>query len=492
MRELALQFVIYFNYVVIVYAVAVVLIQGTLLFSAAGSLRRSLRRDPPSRIEDIFAHPSTPGMSVLVAAYNEERTIVECVRSVLAQRYPQLELIVVDDGSTDETFAVLEQAFDLVPTQRAVPMLIETEGQVLSIHAPREGGALLVVRKENAGRCADALNAGLNVARMPLICTLDADSVLEPDALLHVARPLVENPGRILAAGGVVRPSNGMRIHRGNVERVVLPKGWLVRMQIVEYLRSFMLGRVGWTALDSLLIISGAFGAYRREDVLAVGGLTQNSLGQDADLVASLHMMARQRGQRRYRMMMVPQAVCWSEAPQKRKDLRRQRIRWAHGLVQVLWRHRRAMANPRYGRFGMVVLPYHLLIEAIGPIIELLGLPVVALAWYFGVLNAPYAIAIFVLAVGFGLLVSMSAVLADEWTKERYSRWRDVPALFVAAFMETTVLRLMLASWRTQGLFDAMFRRKTGWASVPRTGYTDERAEPAVVSAADQRVPAGR
>jgi cellulose synthase/poly-beta-1,6-N-acetylglucosamine synthase-like glycosyltransferase len=240
----------------------------------------------------------------------------------------------------------------------------------------------------------------------------------------------------------------------------------------VEYLRAFMLGRIGWSWLNSVLIISGAFGVFRREDVVAVGGLHPESLGQDADLVAALHSMLRRGGTKDYQVVIVPQAVCWSEAPAYRYDLRRQRRRWAHGLGQVLWRQRGAILRPRYGRFGMVVLPYHVLFELLGPIVEVLGLPAVLLAWWLGLLNPAYALVVFALAVGFGMLVSVSAVLADEATEQHYDRWRDLGALILAALWETTVLRLMMSWWRVQGLSDAVRRRPSAWASMPRMGFT--------------------
>lgn len=464
--------VLAFNYVVLTYAVAIAAAQLVLLGTASASLTRTLRRSPSSRTEDLFAHPATPGLSVLVAAHNEEATIVECLHSVMAQRYPELEIVVIEDGSTDGTFDRLQAEFDLVAVQRSLSDDVPVIGAVQGIYAPRGGGSLVVARKENAGRVADALNVGVNVARKPLVCTLDADSVLEPDALLHVVRPLVEQPGRVLAVGGVVRPSNGMQRRRGAVERIELPKRLLVRSQIVEYLRAFMLGRIGWTSLNGLLIISGAFGAYRRHDIVEVGGLNTRSLGQDADLVASLHRLARKKGQHGYQMMVVPQAVCWTEAPQRRRDLRRQRRRWAHGLSQVLVNHRGAMLNPRYGRFGLFVLPYHLLFELLGPVIEVLGLPAVIIAYFIGVLNIQYAVVIFLLAVGFGLLVSLAGVLADEVNGERYSRWRDLPALVVAAFWETTALRLQMSWWRVMGLFDAILRRDPAWTAIPRVGFS--------------------
>lgn len=472
MKGFLVTSVIAFNILVMTYAVAVAFAQLALVGGAVMNLRRELRRNLASRKDDLFAHPDTPGLSVLVPAFNESPMVAECLRSVVDQRYPEFEVIVVDDGSTDDTFDLLREAFDLVPTTRVIPQDVPTIGRILELHAPRGGGNLLVIRKENAGRCADALNTALNAARHPLVCTLDADSVLEPDALLHIVRPLVEQPEEVVAAGGVVRPSNGMVLRRGTIESVTLPRRLIVQAQIVEYLRAFMLGRIGWSWLNSVLIISGAFGAFRREDVVSLGGLHPDSLGQDADLVASLHRRLRLERGKDYRVVIVPQAVCWTEAPQHRRDLRRQRRRWAHGLGQVLWRQRTAMLRPRYGRFGMLVLPYHVVFEMLGPVVEMLGLPAVIAAWWLGLLNPWYALTVFALAIGFGMVVSVAAVLADEVSERHYDRWRDLGSLLLAALFETTLLRGMMAWWRVHGLSDALRRRRSAWASMPRIGFS--------------------
>ena len=474
MKATLTHVVIVFNWIVMSYALAVALGQLLLVGGAVANLRRELRRNLESRREDLFVHPNTPGLSVLVPAFNESPMIAECLRSVVDQRYPEFEVIVVDDGSTDDTFDLLRDAFDLVPTTRVIPQDVPTIGAVHSVHGPRGGGNLLVIRKENAGRCADALNTALNAARYPLVCTLDADSVLEPDALLQIVRPMVENPDEVVAAGGVVRPSNGINLRRGTVESVTMPRRLVVRAQIVEYLRAFMLGRIGWSWLNSVLIISGAFGVFRRADIVGLGGLHPKSLGQDADLVASLHNVMRAQKRKDYRVVIVPQAVCWSEAPEHRRDLRRQRRRWAHGLGQVLWRQRSAFLRPKYGRFGLVVLPYHVLFELLGPVVEVLGLPMILLAWWLGLLNIWYAVVVFFLAIAFGMLVSVTAVLADEVSERRYTRWRDLFALILAALWETTVLRTMMAWWRLLGLFDALTLRRRAWASMPRVGFSQQ------------------
>jgi len=470
MRDLLSKALLGFNWVVMGYAVVVAATQLLLMAAASVHIGRTLRRDVDSRMDDVFAHPGTPGVSVLVPAFNEERTIVESVRSVLALRYPELEVIVVDDGSTDATFAVLEEAFGLVEVPRAIPSVIPVRGAVLSVHRPRDGGPLVVIRKENAKRCADALNVALNAARSPLVCMVDADSVIEPAALLHVVRPFVEHPDSVVAAGGVIRPSNGLRLRRGSVESVSAPPGLLTLAQAVEYLRAFLFGRVGWTWLNGVLIISGAFAVFRRDLVLKVGGMQADSLGQDAELVAALHAALR-RERADYRMVIVPQPVCWTEVPSSWKDLGGQRRRWAQGLVQVLWRYRSAFGRPRYGRFGLLILPYHLLFELLGPVVEVLGLPMVAAAWALGLLDSRFALLTFGLSVGFGVLLSLVAVFLDEVTFHRYERWRDLGLLMLAALVESTCLRWIHSWWRVRGLFDAVDPRVKEWGTMSRVGF---------------------
>jgi cellulose synthase/poly-beta-1,6-N-acetylglucosamine synthase-like glycosyltransferase len=274
----------------------------------------------------------------------------------------------------------------------------------------------------------------------------------------------------VVAAGGVIRPSNGLRLARGSIASVAAPSGLLARIQVVEYLRAFLLGRVGWTWLNGNLIISGAFAIFRREDVIAVGGLRENSLGQDADLVASLHRtMSRERAD--YNMVIVPQPVCWTEVPERRRDLARQRRRWSHGLVQVLWRNRLAFGRPKYGRFGMLVLPYHLLFEVLGPVVEVLGVPMVLAAWALGLLNGSFAILAFVMSVGFGIVLSLTAVFLEDLTFHRHERWRDLGRLLVAAVLESGGLRWFHAWWRVRGMIDSVNPRSAGWGKLHRAGF---------------------
>jgi cellulose synthase/poly-beta-1,6-N-acetylglucosamine synthase-like glycosyltransferase len=459
-----------FDWFILVYFV--VLNSGYLLLVGIASLEvaRTMRRLTVAGYDDIFANPFAPGVSILVPAYNEEVGIVESVHSLLGLRYPEFEVIVIDDGSTDETFARLQVAFDLVPTERVIPQLVPTLGRIISTYAAREGEPLIVVRKENAGRRSDPLNVGINAASKHLICMVDADSILDADALLRVAKPFVDDPEHVVGTGGVVRAANGVIVERGRVVEARMPNGWLARIQVMEYLRSFLLGRTGWSRLGGLLIISGAFGLFRRDVVVEVGGLDLNCIGEDAELVARLHHHFRV-AQRSYRIVFVAEPVCWTEVPSTVTELGRQRRRWSLGLAQVLRTHRKMICNPRYGRIGLVVLPYYLIFELLSPVVELVGVFVVALSLAFGLLNVHFAVLFALVAFGWGILLSVASLALEEFSYHRYRRWRDLAIAIAAAILENIGYRQLHAVWRLRGLADSLLDKQGAWGAMTRTGF---------------------
>ena len=461
----------WFEWFVLAYFVVLNATYLLLVVVAAATMARRTVTDTDAATDDIFANPLTPAVSVLVPAHNEEAGIVESVRAMLALRYPKLEVVVIDDGSTDATFAHLEEEFGLIDTVPALEPEVATLGAVRSMHVMRNGGPLVVIRKESGGTKADALNAGLNAARHPLVCMVDADSVLESDALLRVARPFVDDPRRVVATGGVVRAANGSRVYRGAVEEVRQPKRWIERIQIVEYLRSFLLGRTGWSQLGGLLIVSGAFGLFRRDEVVAAGGLNTATLGEDADLVVTLHRRARE-AHRPYRVVYVPEPVCWTEVPTSWQVLGRQRRRWSTGLAQVLWRHRTMMGNPRYGRIGTFALPFHLMFELLGPVIEFLGVAMLIVGLILGIVNVEFAILFVVVAVLWGITLSVAALTVEELASHRYERWRDLAIAYAAAVLENLGYRQIHAWWRLRGLVTAIRRQPNTWGTMTRTGFT--------------------
>jgi cellulose synthase/poly-beta-1,6-N-acetylglucosamine synthase-like glycosyltransferase len=416
--------------------------------------------------EEAFASPLTPPISVIVPAFNEEAGIVESVRSLLALRYPEFEVIVVNDGSTDRTLGRLSEAFELLPVRKTLRNTIAT-ARVRAAYASRRHHELWVLDKENGGK-ADALNAGINAARYPYFCVLDSDAVLEEDALLHVAKPMLDDPELVAATGGIVRIVNGSRVDHGRVLEAGLPKSWLATVQVVEYFRAFLVGRIGWSRMRSLLIISGAFGLFRRDLVEAAGGFSTRTMTEDLELVVRLHGYLRARGEE-YRIAFVPDPVAWTEAPEDLGTLRRQRSRWQKGLAETLWEHRRMASNPRYGAVGLVAFPYFVVFELLGPFIELLAYAIVIASASLGVLSLGFLLAFFAASVLVGFFLSLSALALEEFNFRRYVRSRQVGRLLVAAMVEELGYRQLLALWRTLALVD-LARGRRGWGEMPRRG----------------------
>ncbi|MCZ2858570.1 glycosyltransferase family 2 protein [Blastococcus sp. VKM Ac-2987] len=424
---------------------------------------------------EIFASPLTPAVSLLVPAHDEEAGILDTLQAALGQRYPALEVVLVDDGSTDRTFELVAERYQLAEINPRRTAELPVDGEILSVHRATTGDPLVVIRKTSVGRRSDALNAALNVARHPLVCMVDADSLLEEDALLRVARPFVEDPADVIAAGGVIRAANGALTDRGTVLEPRLSRNWLVRIQGVEYLRSFLLGRTGWADANALLIISGAFGLFRRDLLLEIGGLDPRSLAEDAELVVSLLEHQRRVGAP-HRVVFVPEPVCWTEVPETWRVLARQRQRWSHGLAQLLWKHRRMIGNPRFGPIGTMALPFFLLFELLGPVVEILGLAAVAVAAGLGILDLGIAAVMVGLAMAVGTLLSTTAVAVEELTYHRYQRGRDVLTLIVAGLVENVGYRQAHAWFRLRGLVAALTRRDPVWTAMPRVGFARDDA----------------
>jgi cellulose synthase/poly-beta-1,6-N-acetylglucosamine synthase-like glycosyltransferase len=443
-----------------------------LILLATAEFVKHLRQRLFSGLDEMYRSPLTPGVSVLVPAHNEEAGIVAAVQGMLALRYPQFEVIVVDDGSTDATFERLKAGFDLVETPRVVPQEVPTIGRVLGVYVPRlRPEPLIVVRKENGGK-TDAVNTGINLAQQPLICMVDADSILDPQALLVVAKPFADDPLRTVATGGVVRIANGCSVVAGRIVEVRMPRRWLVRVQVVEYLRAFLLGRTGWSRLGGLLIISGAFGMFRRDLVVEVGGLDHNCIGEDAELVVRLHRHLR-KAKRDYRVVFVAEPVSWTEAPSTTRVLGRQRRRWQRGITEILWKHRGMIGNPRYGRIGLVALPYYLVFEVVAPVVELAGLIMVPLGIWVGAVDVAFAFRFLLVAYGYALVVNLIALAVEEFTFARYPRWKDLALATAASALENIGFRQVTAVWRAMGTWSALRRSRQVWGVMTRTGFNE-------------------
>lgn len=419
------------------------------------------------RFSEIFRMPIVRPVSVIVPAFNEEAGIIESVRSLLSLRYPVFEVIVVNDGSTDATLARLVEAFDLRASRSVFRRTLPTQ-PIRAIYRSAVHPKLIVVDKAN-GKKADALNAGLNVSRYPLFCAVDSDSLLESDALLKVVRPFLEDPVRTIGAGGVIRLSNGCVVQEGQVVEVGIPRNWIARFQVLEYLRAFLGGRLGMSMLRSTLIISGAFGIFRKDVAFACGGYRPDSLTEDMDLVVRMqkHMHEQKKP---YRFHFVPDPICWTEAPEDLRVLARQRSRWHRGLIETLFRFRRMFFRPRYGVAGMFALPFYAVFEMAGPFIEVLGYILFARYVILGEVDLPFAAAFFFVAVFYGTFVSLLAILLEELSSHRYPRPRDIVILTAAGVAENLFYRQYLSLVRAWAFLDHL-RGKREWGQMERRGF---------------------
>jgi cellulose synthase/poly-beta-1,6-N-acetylglucosamine synthase-like glycosyltransferase len=441
-----------------------------LISLAAVEFVQHLRRIPFAGADDMFRSPLTAPISVIVPAYNEGAGIVPAVQAIAALRYPRFEIVVVDDGSTDDTFDRLRAQFDLVEVPRVVPREVPYNGDVRSVHVARDNPeTLVVVRKLNGGK-ADALNVGINVAQFPLLCMVDADSVLDPEALLSVAKPFADDPLRTAATGGVVRIANGCRVVGGRVVEVRMPRRWLPRIQVVEYLRAFLMGRAGWSRLGGLVVISGAFGVFRRDLVVRVGGMAHDTIGEDAELVVRLHHHLRAGGED-YRILFVAEPVSWSEAPSTLRVLGRQRMRWHRGLAEILRKHRAMVGNPAYGKVGVLALPWYVLFELLAPVVEALALILVPLSLFLGAIDVDFALRFLLVAYGYAMVISLTALLLEEISFHRYPRWRDLGIGFCAAVLENVGYRQALAVFQLRGIWATLRKRQAVWGQMTREGF---------------------
>ncbi|HEY6938241.1 MAG TPA: glycosyltransferase [Terriglobales bacterium] len=453
--------------VLFLYYLASNIIYVCLLAAAIHKSMSHQQRLGSLRLENLSRSAFTPPISLVVPAHNEAGSIVDSVAALLDLDYPHLEVIVVNDGSTDGTLERLAQAYQLVPAHMLyVPEIATAPVKRLykSLRQPR----LMVVDKESGGNKADAVNAGLNVCNSPFVCVVDADSLLERDSLMRIVSGIFSDPGSAVAAGGIVRVLNGCSVAKGRLQSISLPRRPLEILQVIEYLRAFLVGREAWACFNMLPIISGAFGIFRRDLVLRIGGFRTQAIGEDIDLVVRLHRYLREQGME-YHISFVPDPTCWTEVPADLKSLGRQRARWQQGLMDTLLRNRDMLFRRRYGRIGLFLLPYMWVFELAAPVMELLGYLTILFAALAGSLSPLLAFEFLLFGYAFATALSVGGVLLEEITYRRYGNWRDVLRLLVFCFLEHFPYRQLNLLWRLRGLWNH-FRRNTSWGELKKTG----------------------
>ncbi len=433
-----------------------------LAFVALFGLRRYMKG--LSATERVYSHLQMP-ISLVVPAYNEAATIATSIRALLQLRYQHFEVVIVNDGSKDDTLAVMTREFQLQPFPEAYRVQIKTK-PVRGVYRSLSHPNLRVIDKENGGGKADATNAGINAARHPIFYCGDADSVLDPHSMEHVVRPFLEDP-RTVACGGTVRIINGCVVRGGVLEKVGLPRNPLALVQVVEYLRAFLGGRLGWSAINGMLIVSGAFGVFHRDTVVAAGGFRSDVIGEDMEMTVRLHRKLSARGAR-YRVAFIPDPVCWTDAPEDVATLAKQRKRWHRGLAESLWENRQLCFAKGSGSAGWVAFPFFVLFELLSPVIEVGGFIVMGMAFALGMMTGTSFLAFVAAAFALGVMLSTTALLLEELSFHTYPKAHQVLMLFVVAILENFGYRQVMSVWKLQALYGWVTGQRILWGDMKR------------------------
>ncbi|PLT35154.1 glycosyltransferase [Bacillus sp. V5-8f] len=452
----------------VIYMVLVIGFYTVILFISILQLRRKYHLDTKKLHEDLANEVYVKPISILVPAYNEEAGIIQSVRSLLSIQYPVFEVVVINDGSKDATLDKMIEHYEMKPVGKVIRKTLNT-AEVKGIYQSELLPHLYLIDKENGGK-ADALNAGLNFSNYPYFCSLDGDSILESDAFIKVMKPILDSNGEVIASGGSIRIANGCEIRNGNILKIGLSDKPLVIMQTIEYLRAFLMGRIGLSRHNLLLIVSGAFGVFSKQWVFDAGGYKKDTVGEDMELVVRLHRLIKEKKAKK-KIVYVPDPVCWTEVPEEATYLRRQRRRWHQGLFESLSAHRNLLFNPKYGSIGFVSIPYFWIIEFFGPIIEFFGYIYIIFSLFFGGIYLEFAILIFLLSCLYGSVFSMAAVLLEEWSLRKYPKVSDIIKLFFYSLTETLWFRPLTVIWRMEGIWN-IIRGNSSWGEMKRKGVS--------------------
>jgi len=459
-----------FSYALLGYAVMLLTIYVTIGFFSIGETRSYLRKNSFTDYRVLASSPDAPSISVLAPAHNEGATIIDNVRSLLSLNYINLEVIVINDGSTDDSLEKLIEAYDLYELVYFVNAKIETQ-QVKAVYKSHNPvyKKLIVVDKVKGGK-ADALNVGINISKNDYLVSIDVDCVLEQDALLRLAKPFLERTDkRVIATGGVLRIVNSCDIEGGRLVKINLPEEFLPRVQTLEYIRAFLLSRMAWTRLNGLLLISGAFGAFDKEIVIKCGGYNNQTVGEDMEMVVRMRRYMEEKKER-YKVAFIPDPLCWTEAPATYKNLGRQRNRWTRGTIETLYTHRKMFFNPKYHVLGMVSYPYWLFFEFLAPIVETIGFLAFLLFCFIGQVTwSCFFIMMSIFSIG--VLYSIFAILMEVLTYNQYKQKKDILRLLLVAIAEPIFFHPFVVGSAIKGNFDIL-RKKNSWGEMTRRGFT--------------------
>ena len=460
----------------LLYSIALIIIYGWIGWYAKGANKEYIKKNQLTDYSLIATSTDAPSFSLIAPAYNESATIVENVRSLLSLYYTNLEIIIVNDGSKDDSLQRLIDAYNLYKTDFLVEGNLHTN-EIKGIYKSKNPvlKKLIVVDKANGGK-ADALNVGINISTKDYIVCIDVDCILEQDAILKLAKPFIDEPNsKIIACGGVIRLANNCTIEDGKITKVNLPKTLLGKSQALEYSRAFILGRMAWSRINGLILISGAFGAFDRKIVLACGGYDHSTVGEDMELVVRMRRyMCEQKLD--HKVVNIPDPLCWTEVPEDKAILTKQRNRWMRGTIETLYTHRVLFFNPKYGKLGLISYPYWFFFEFLGPIVEFFGYIVFFVFLFLGMISWPIFFALLTLVLSYGILYSIYAILIDITSYNVYYKTKDIPRLILTAFLEPIYFHPKVVWASIMGIKDYFFKNNQ-WGEMTRQGFANDQKE---------------
>jgi cellulose synthase/poly-beta-1,6-N-acetylglucosamine synthase-like glycosyltransferase len=461
----------------IIFYLTLILFGSYLILGIASAiaLRKYLRKNSYINYNTLVLSPLSPKISIIAPAYNESKTIIDNIRTLLSLYYNNFEVIIVNDGSTDNTFDLVKDAYDLIRVNYYFDYRIPCE-RIRGVYRSKNPSynRLTVIDKVNGGK-ADSLNAGVNICHSDLFVSIDADSIIEADSILKLVKPFLEEKERkVIGTGGVIRIVNSCDVERGHIREIKIPKQVLPRLQVLEYTRAFLLGRMAWSQLDGLMLISGAMGIFDRETVIKAGGYSIKTVGEDMELVLRMRRYMADHDQK-YEVTYIPDPLCWTEVPSDLKSLRKQRTRWTRGLVESLRTHWKMFFNPKYGRLGLLGYPYWFFFEWLAPLLAFAGFAYTIYLIITNSMNWPFYLLLFLFVYSFAVCLSVWAVLFEEITFHKYKKKRDVIKLIAVAFVEPFIYPVH-TYFAVRGNLEAL-RGKKGWGKAERNGF-DRKKKP--------------
>ena len=464
---------------------SIIFVFGTVILSiyiimgvfSASALYRYIHKNKYIDYIAILSSDIAPHVSILAPAYNEAKNVVDNVRSLMSINYVNLEIIIINDGSTDDTMQKLIANYQLRQVKFAVDYKIacnEIRGVYKSDNKAFQ--KLLVIDKVNGGK-ADALNAGINISNSELIMSIDVDCIIESDAVLKMVKPFIEETSKkVIASGGVIRVANNCDVGIGKINMVRFPNKLIAGFQVLEYSRAFILGRMAWSKINGLLLISGAFGMFDKELAIKAGGYNHNTVGEDMELVVRMRRYMHDNKLGKYIVSFIPDPLCWTEVPDTLKVLGRQRNRWTRGTMQTLFIHKKIFFNPKYLLLGLVSYPYWFFFEWLAPIVELLGLIYFTILVILGVVSWPFFLTLSALVYSFAFMLTLFSILYEEATFNAYKRKTDILKMIGLALLEPFIYHPLVVFWAIKGNI-AYLKGDNAWGKMDRTGFATRKEE---------------